>query len=277
MRFSLNNFLFLILFFLTSCNTFFYYPDNKIYLTPSVLKCKYREFFISTDDGKKLYAWLIYARSKPKGTIIQFHGNAENLTSHFISLLWVIKYGYNLFTFDYRGYGKSTGAPSNEGLIKDGIAILNWIIKNPYRLKLGKKLIIYGQSLGGVVAIEVLSFLKDCSHFSLLVVEGGFHSYIEIAKEKIYHSFLCFLYPLVPLLISDKNSPKNLISNICKIKKLIIHSKNDEVVPLSFGLALYKMLPPPKKLWIISEGGHIQTFFVKRGFYRKSLWNIWKI
>src|SRR5262245_39943051 len=101
-------FIFLITILGQSCSHVFYQPSPKQYVNPAQFKLKYENLSFQSADGTKLNGWFFPAKTKkPKGTIVQFHGNAQNISTHFFSLIWLIEEGYNFFTFDYRGYGKS--------------------------------------------------------------------------------------------------------------------------------------------------------------------------
>ena len=138
---------FFILF--TSCSHLLYQPDRILYLDPKSLNLAPKEIFLESEPGVRLFAWYFETRQpNSKGTIIRFHGNAQNMSSHYLSLTWLIEKGYNLFTFDYRGYGRSEGEPDQEGTYKDALAALNlaWEL---HKKQSGEKFIVYGQSLDG--------------------------------------------------------------------------------------------------------------------------------
>jgi alpha-beta hydrolase superfamily lysophospholipase len=162
-----------------------------------------------------------------KGTVVHFHGNNENIFTIDDAIYKFLDEGYNLVLFDYRGYGKSIGTPTPEGLNKDAVTILNHVIQN-YSKK-GKKLIIYAQSLGGAVALRSLKDIKQKDKISSIIVEGSFLSYEQMAQEKFFG--------LASTLIDDKFAPNQVDRNI-EIPIVIIHSKDDNVVPFSQGKAL---------------------------------------
>ena len=119
------------IFFVTSCNHLFYYPDSNVRLTPAKFNLKYDDIFIKTEDGEALRGWYIHTRNKnPIATILHFHGNAENITTHFMYFAWLTNKGFDIIEFDYRGYGTSTGKPSRDGLFLDSKAALTWARNN---------------------------------------------------------------------------------------------------------------------------------------------------
>ena len=82
-----------------------------------------------TPDGLKLHGWHLKAKDKSRGTILQLHGNAENISTHVNSVLWLALEGYDVFNFDYRGYGKSEGSPTLDGVHIDARAALETVLK----------------------------------------------------------------------------------------------------------------------------------------------------
>ena len=95
-------------------NSFTFHPEKKIYSTPSDLGYTYKENYINVSNNK-IYYWTIEPQTKPIASIIQAHGNAQNMSTHFYSMIWFLKQGYRVVTFDYRGFGNSTGKPTRSG------------------------------------------------------------------------------------------------------------------------------------------------------------------
>src|SRR5512145_1917489 len=129
----------------------FYYPDQEVYDTPDRHGLKYEDVTFPSRDGTSLSGWFIPAVGPPKGTVVHFHGNAQNMTSHFGFVSWLPSRGFNLFVFDYRGYGKSAGRPERQGIYEDSLAALDYIATRPGIDH--DRLVVLGQSLGGANAI----------------------------------------------------------------------------------------------------------------------------
>ena len=139
-----------------SCNHLFYQGDNTVYSTPNKFGISYKKISLQTGDGELLQAWKLYnPQIDPKGTIVHFHGNAQNRTAHYHFVSWLVNYGYNVIVFDYRGYHDSSGSSSRYGLIKDGLAVVDFTCNNSV-----KPVFIIAQSLGGAIAIPALATLK---------------------------------------------------------------------------------------------------------------------
>lgn len=245
---------------LSSCSNLFYYPTHFLYDDPIQRGLTFENIEFNSLDGTKLFGWYFSSSKsqKKRGSILFFHGNAQNLSSHYLHLIWVTEQGYDLFIFDYRGYGLSEGQANQQGLYKDGIAALEWFRKK----NKGKKLIAYGQSLGGAVLLRAMSDYSRQKEYSLLVLDSTFRSYQEVARSKVKS----FVRPLTYLLISDEYATKKQdLENKIEIPTLVIHGKADKVVPFELGQNLFMGLQkaPQKWFWGEEEMEHIETFFGK--------------
>lgn len=254
-----------------SCNHLFYYPDQQLYLTPEKMKLTYSEKILHLDqDEVDLTLWVMSRQSEKNANtvVLHFHGNAENMSSHFLFTAWLVKEGFDLVTMDYRGYGKSTGTPSREGLVSDAIATIDWV-RAAYPQK---RLVVVGQSLGGAVAIPAL--VRSKSKVDALVIESSFDSYRKIAREKLSNIWLTWplQWPL-SFLVSDSLSPVDDAGKI-KIPVLDIHGEEDPVVPIAAGEKLFKALGSKnKEFWKISKAGHTPLVGQPTEPYRQELLN----
>lgn len=256
----------LVAFFLlnASCNHLFYYPNKEVFYPPEKLGITYEPKNFTSVDGTKLTAWYFPAKTKtkPKGTIIQFHGNAQNMTSHYLSLVWLTKEGYNLFVFDYRGYGSSDGLPSQQGTVEDGVSALREVLK--YNSKDDKHILIaWGQSLGGAILQRSIEDLTpdEKKHIQLIVLDSTFSSYKSVAASTLRKSAVTWLIsPIAYLLISDSYGADKF-AEVNQTPVLIIHDELDPVVPFSNGEDLFEKIETPNKtFWHPRFGGHTRTF-----------------
>ena len=264
MQLNFISFFILVGIFCLGCSGFFYYPSKEEYPLPPQLKSlSYSDIFFASSDGVRLHGRLFTAKVPIRGTVIQFHGNAENLTSHFLSLQWLTEHGYNLFAFDYRGYGQSDSSPSLEGIRLDAISALNKAVEL-HRIHSPKgKLIVIGQSLGGAIALRgILDFAKN-NLINLVVMESSFASYQRIAFKKMTSNW--FTWPLSPLayiLVSDQTA-----ANLPDFQHplLVIHSKNDPSVPFQCGEFIYNHVSSSQKFfWKGEEHGHILGLYSQK-------------
>lgn len=237
-------------FFLLGClENLFYYPDNILYDSPKRLGLNYEEITFKSTDGTKLSGWFIPARGfkKAKGTVIHFHGNAQNMSAHWQFVEWLPDSGYNLFVFDYRGYGKSEGKPNPKGVFEDSDSAVNYV-RSRKDID-AAKLIVFGQSLGGANAIAVVGS-GNKSGVAAVAIEASFYSYSSIANDKLLGS---------GLLMDDTYSPERYIAAISPIPFLLIHGTADTVIPYHHSLRLIEKAKEPKKLITVDGGGHLDA------------------
>ena len=176
-----------------------------------------------------------------------------------MSVRWLPARGFNVFLLDYRGYGASGGDASLSGVQDDMNAALRTLLVrkdvDPDRV------VVFGQSLGGAIAIYNVAHSTYRPHIRALVVESAFASYRRITREKLADFWLT--WPLQwPLswTVSDEYSPSEAVARISPIPLLMIHGDRDPIVPVDHGKRLFELAREPKQLWIVPGGGHIQAF-----------------
>lgn len=249
-----------------SCNGLFYFPHKDPIYDPAEDGQKYFPISFVTEDGVRLAAWEFPAARASKGCVLHFHGNAENMTSHFLFASWLAERGYAVYTFDYRGYGASEGIAEREGTVRDGIAALRDIQR-----RCGKNpLIVFAQSLGGAIAIPAM--VMSGVPVKILVVESSFASYRRIARQKLDSIWVTWplQYPL-SFLVSDALSPEDFAGRIT-CTTLFIHAEDDRVVPIEFGRELFAAIgTKDKDFWSIGKGGHTPSFAREESRYRDKL------
>ena len=248
----------------------FYHPDRTVYDTPDRHGLKYEEVTFSSRDGTRLSGWFVPAVGKAKGTVIHFHGNAQNMTAHFGFVSWLPAQGFNLFVFDYRGYGKSAGTPDRRGVYEDSLAALDYVAARPNIDH--ERLLVLGLSLGGANAIAAVGS-RTIAGIRAVAIESAFSSYRKIVRDKIAAMPLLSILrtPLSYILIGDSLSPDAVIANIVPTPLLIIHGTNDSVVPYAHGKRLFELAREPKRLWTIEGGDHTEAFADPASPYRQRL------
>lgn len=251
--------------FLQGCSSLFYYPDRYLRSTPKTFSLEYTEYFIDSEKNE-LVVWHIPPKKnegRPDATVVQFHGNAENMSSHFATLVWMAERNMELLTFDYRGYGASDGKPSQLGLRQDGLAALD----EAYRLHResgSEKLVVYAQSLGGAVALDAIMNWEHRDEIDLLALDSTFSQYSDLAALKLKSNWLSWpLHPLAYLVIADETSPRKRLSEITSIPTLVVHGNEDTVVPIESGKEIFKNINGKKFWWMLDGGKHLQNFHGK--------------
>ena len=203
-------------------------------------QAKLEEYFIRTEDGENLNALLFRTKLKSKGLILYFHGNADYLQRWGKYAVDFTKLGYDILMMDYRGYGKSTGKPTERDLYKDALTVYRW---SQDSIKYSR-LIIYGRSLGSAVASNLSTVVTP----DLLILETPF----DELKGAVYEPLKPFLY-FLPLHSSFSN--KQFLSKV-KCRKVLIHGTKDQVVPISSALRLKPLLVDGDEFVIIEGGSH---------------------
>ncbi len=259
----------LCLWLLGGCNQLFYAPTDWIYSDPKKLGFVHEDVTFTSADGVSLHGWFVPAKEGPaKGTVVHFHGNGENLTSYWVQLFHLPANGYHLFLFDYRGYGRSEGQPTPEGVVADGVAALEYLKTRPDVNP--NKLIVFGQSLGGAVALRVMG-TQPRDGIVAIVVEGAFYSYQSIAEDKLDEMSWPLQWlksPLSHLLIDDSMSPAEVIANIAPTPLLVVHGKLDRIVPFHHGEQIFAAAQEPKWMWTMERGRHLQMLGKYRSIYK---------
>jgi len=244
--------------FLCGCvQSMFYYPDRVRYETPDALGLRYESVHFTSADGTRLSGWFIPAvgRQNPKeakGTVVHFHGNAQNMTSHWRFVSWLPKQDYNVFVFDYRGYGESEGKPEPKGVFEDSGAALNYVRSrgdvDPERL------FVFGQSLGGTNAIAVVGS-GNRAGVKAAAIESTFYSYSSIANDKL---------PGAGLLVGNDYAASKFVAAISPIPLLLIHGTADDAIPHAHSQRLFAEAREPKRLIEIPGAGHLEPMSAPR-------------
>jgi fermentation-respiration switch protein FrsA (DUF1100 family) len=227
-----------------------YFPLSRIEATPEDVDIDYEDVAVTTTDGIRISGWFIPARN-PRATLLFCHGNGGNI-SHRLEKIGMFNFlGLNVFIFDYRGYGKSKGSPSEKGLYLDAEAAYQYLLNEKNLAPQG--IIAYGESLGGAVAVD----LAVRHELGGVIIEEGFTSSKDMGRA---------LLPFIPSFIY-----KSEFDSLEKIKhitapKLIFHSVNDEIVPFELGKRLFDGAPEPKE-FVQLQGGHNDAFLISEELF----------
>ena len=247
----------------TGCSSVFFYPDQVTYITPDRLNLEFEDVFVETPDGETLHGWWLPASAEPKGTVYCLHGNAQNISSHIMNVAWLPERRYNVFLIDYRGYGRSTGAPDIEGTLHDAETGLRWLVDQPDVQN--QPLFLLGQSLGGALGTALASeWVKRDEQPPLdgVILDGTFSGFRAIAREKLGDFWLT--WPLqIPLswTITDEYEAYERIGDISPVPVMVIHSVRDGIIPFHHGKRLYEAAEEPKT-FLQTDTPHASTFVI---------------
>jgi len=234
---------------------FIYVPEREITVNPGNAGLKYDDVELTAEDGTLLHAWYVYAEN-PKGTILFCHGNAGNISERVDTIKIFHELEMDVMIFDYHGYGKSDGTPSEKGTYQDARAAWDYLVQKKDIPP--DKIIIVGRSLGGGIASKLASEKESAG----TVIESSFISIPEIAHD---------LYPFLPLIsvFSKIRYPVN--DNVKKINTpiMFVHSVDDEIINIRHGEQNFKDANNPKK-FIKLSGSHNECYFNCESVYRKA-------
>lgn len=225
-----------------------WYPGPPPTSTPAAIGARYDDLELAASDGATVHAWHVKADA-PRGAVLVCHGNAGNVENRLPLARVFADLGYDVLLFDYRSYGKSRGALSEEGTYLDGIAALDHLAARGYD---AHRTVIYGESMGGAVAIELARRRPPAA----LVVEDTFRSLADVGAE---------VYPWLPVRWISRIRYDS-IAKIGAIRTpfLVIHSPDDKLVPFAHGRALFEAHAGPKE-FLETVGGHNGGGFLLRG------------
>lgn len=245
----------LVLLIYLSQSRLVYFPDKQLSNTPGMFGLDYSSLSIATDDGETLHGWWVPVPDA-KGTVLFFHGNAGNI-SHRINYLTMFKrLGYNTLLFDYRGYGQSSGTPSESGTYLDAQAVWRHLIET--QMIAPEQIALFGESLGGPIAAWLAAREKP----GLLALASTFTSVPDLATQ---------IYPFLPVRWISRfeyNTLESLQSVTCPV--FIAHSPQDEIIPFQHGQRLFQAASEPK-YFLTLEGGHNNGFVFMQPEWQKAL------
>lgn len=241
-----------------SCSHLLYYPTRVLYIKPSSIPVPPKEVTFSQEGQPPLLAWHFQSPQKTKALILLFHGNAQNVSSHFYTYYWAVNEGYDLFVFDYPGYGGSHGEPTPQSTVESGLRAIDYVQTQWPQTPI----IIAGQSLGGNVSLTALSLAASQKNICAVVIESSFLSYKSTGQKIFARQWVTWPLQWLPrLVLSDRWSAKTHIQNLPQnIPYLLFHREKDPVVPSQMGHDLFAKLPTNKKAFFQDGEGHVDTY-----------------
>ena len=224
---------------------FVFFPTQELECTPDQMALSYEDVFFDTDDGIRLHGWFVPGTTGC--TMLWFHGNEGNIGHRVTEMALLHRYlGTNLLIFDYRGYGKSPGTPSDTGTYLDARAALRHLLERP-NVDPGR-IIYFGHSLGTAVAVELATAIPPLG----LILVSPFASVHDMAR---------IAFPLLPSgwLLNNKYNSHARITTIHR-PLLILHGEQDELVPISQAEKLFQAANLPKRFQALPGAGHNDVF-----------------
>lgn len=235
-----------------------FFPNRALMTTPDKVGFDYLDVTIPVTPSENLNAWY-FPTSQPSDstpTVLFCHENAGNISYSLETVRLFLGLGANVLVFDYRGYGRSDGKPSEQNVYEDAQAAWGWLAN--VRQTAPDKIFIFGRSLGGAVAID-LATRVSCAG---VILESTFTSAIDMGSK---------LYPFVPVRLVSRFSFDSL-SKIGRVScpVMIAHSPDDEMIPYAMGRTLYEAART-EKLFVDLAGHHNDLLSLDSDLYRNAL------
>ena len=234
-----------------------YYPNaaGGVDRDPSALGLVFEDVRLTTADGTRIHGWFVPA-PESQVVMLYFHGNAGNISHRLDAIALFHRLGLNVLIVDYRGYGHSEGSPDERGTYQDAEAAWEHLITE--RRYVSERIVIYGRSLGAAVA----SYLAGARSPATLMIESAFTSVPDLAAK---------LYPIFPvrwLARFEYDNLKRVAMLDCPV--LIIHSADDNLIPIEHGRRLFQAAAAPKA-FVETMGDHNAGFAFNEPRYSQSV------
>lgn len=232
-----------------------FYPFATLETTPEDWGQAYQDVSLRTEDDLRLHGWFV-PRKGAQRVVLFFHGNAGNISHRGESIEIFHRLGLDVFIIDYRGYGRSEGSPSEQGLYRDAHAAWRYLIEE--RGFKPSQIIVFGRSLGGVVAARLGSEQRPAG----LILESSFSSAKDAARA---------IFPLISWLVVlryDFDAASYVKGAGCPV--LVLHGRDDEIIPFALGRKLFEAAPEPKQ-FVELRGGHNDGFLRSQPGYEREL------
>ena len=230
-------------------------PGRALTATPSDFGLEFEDVSITTRDGEKLHGWYVPA-IRGRGVVLFFHGNAGNISHRLDSIEIFHQLGLDTLIIDYRGYGQSSGKPTEQGTYLDAEAAWNYLVDE--RGVAANRIIIFGRSLGGAIG----AWLGTQQTAAAVIIESSFTSGVDMARR---------LYPFLPArLITRLHYPAAEYASRLQCPVLVVHSRDDEIIPFEMGQSIYAAAPQ-RKSFLELRGDHNSGFFISRNDYLPGL------
>lgn len=222
-------------------------PSRDVITTPASAGLEFESVRFSTEDGLTLDGWFVPSPGAQQ-VILFFHGNAGNISHRIESLRLFHELGFDCMIFDYRGYGRSDGKPSEHGTYRDAEAA--WRYLTVERNIPPQRIVLLGRSLGAAIATQLASRHTPAA----LVIESAFTSLTDLAAK---------VYWFVPVrLLSRYHYPVARYLKSVASPVLVVHSRDDELIPFAHGRRLFEIANTPKQFLEIRgshDGGFLET------------------
>ncbi len=232
-----------------------YFPKRDYDADPTELGLAFEDLTLTTADGMDIAAWYV-PHDNPRGSLIFCHGNAGNIAGRLHDVLLLNDMRLNVLIFDYRGFGRSTGRPSEQGTYEDAETAWRYLVDT--RGESSDRIVVFGRSLGGAVAIELAGRHEPAG----LVIESSFTSIVDIGQ-------LHYWYLPVRWIVTHNYASIEKVPHLT-CPKIFFHGSHDGLIPIDNGRRLFEAAAEPKS-FVETPGGHTTAGYAFSPEYGKQL------
>ena len=226
-------------------------PIEELYITPDQVGLEYEDVSIPVSGGDTIHGWYFKSPHKDKigagKAVILCHGNAGNISHRLETVEFIVNQGADILLWDYRGYGKSSGSPTEQNCYDDAVACFQWMQNS--RGLVARDIIVFGRSLGGAIAIELAGRVENGG----LMVESSFTSAADMGRK---------MFPFLPIgwLLRYKFDSLDKVGSL-RVPIVVAHSRDDEIISYEMGRRLFDAAPEPKRFVEFSGGHNERRYF----------------
>lgn len=227
--------------------------DTKVYDSPENYEYSYEEFYFESSQETMLRGWFFHSQGPSQGVVVVTNGMIFNMSSRFKEWTWVLEKGYELFIFDYRGYGESMGEVDMFGFVDDVTSAIEYA----HVLNETLPMVVVGQSMGGSFVIDAVA-KKEYPYVKLLVIDSTMTGFAAGGEELIKQHVL--LWPLiwVPALITPEGVDSIDFVDKTETPTLFMVGLDDTIIPPGHSADLYIKAKKPKALWVVEGAEHVE-------------------
>jgi len=236
-------------------NTLVFKPERALKTTPADVGLAFEDLRLQAADGTTLAAW--YVAGRPDGRqVLLLHGNGGNISHYLRTVVVLHELGHSVLALDYRGYGASTGTPSEAGTYQDAVAAFDYLVER--RAIAPADIVVYGRSLGGAVATWLAAHRRP----GALILESTFTRLADVGSYR---------YPWLPVRLLSRNVFDS-VTQVAKVQCpiLVAHGGTDTIVPQAFGRELANAAGPRAE-FLALPGGHSDAFIQGGATYYRHL------